>query len=84
MSHECYRADFGGFGVSWALMTRRKLQNPLKISPDGNCHSSAPKKATEVPKVPFLNILLTAIFSYKMHFLIKCLVEALDEVEVQV
>ena len=37
----------------WALITRRKLQNPPKITLHGNCHSSAPITDTKVPRVPF-------------------------------
>ena len=50
------RVIFGGFRAltgTWALMNRRKLQNPPKIALYGNCRSSASRRATKVPKVPF-------------------------------
>ena len=36
---------------TWSLETRRKLQNLPKITLHGNCHSSAPIKATKLPIV---------------------------------
>ena len=38
---------------TWALVTRRNLKNPPKITLHGNCHSSAPITATKVPRVSF-------------------------------
>ena len=59
------------------------FQNLPKISLRGNCHTSAPIKATKVHKV--------LIFKYwaqlsvlKMRFLIKCLVVAIYKVEVKI
>ena len=50
------RVIFCGFWAltsTWALVNRRKLHNPRKIILHGNCHNSASKKGTKVPKVPF-------------------------------
>ena len=47
------------FGGLWALkntlaiMNRRKLQNTQKITLTGKCLSTAPRRATKVPKVSF-------------------------------
>ena len=37
---------------TWALMTRRDLQNLLKITLHGIFHCLAPKRATKFPKMP--------------------------------
>ena len=47
---------FCGFGAltnTKALMKRRKMQNPPKITLYGNSHSATPKMAINVPKVSF-------------------------------
>ena len=59
-------------------------QNPPKMILYGNSHSLAPMVAAQFCKVPFERLHSIAIFLYKMHLLIKCLVEALDKVEVQI
>ena len=64
-------------------MNRRKLQNPPKINLHGKCHSTAPRRATHIPKCVILKVMGKSIFSYKTHFLLKYLVVALDEVEVE-
>ena len=66
---------FGGLTNTGALMNRRKLLNPPKITLHKNCHSTAPIRA--------LNIIVMAIFSYKMNFMKKVLVVVLYHVEVQ-
>ena len=81
-----FRVIFGGFWAltnTWARMTRKKLQNPPKIPLHGNCISSLPIKATNVPKVPSLRYLGQQSFNIK-YVLKKNLVIVLDEVKVQV
>ena len=46
---------FGGFGsltYTQALMNKRKVQIPRKITLQGNWHSTAPRRATNVTKLP--------------------------------
>ena len=72
---------FGRFYNFLLFMSAQAIvsaQNPAKINLHGNCHITAPIRATKVPKVPQLSL------SYKMHFPIKCIVVALDEVEVKI
>ena len=47
----------------------------------GNYKITAPILAKKVPKVLFKG---KAIFCYKVHFLIKCLIVELDEIKVQI
>ena len=57
--HIPHKVIFGRFLYltnTWALMTRRRLQNQLKITLYGICHSSAPINATPVPKVPLYKL----------------------------
>ena len=63
-------------------MTRRKQQNLLKTTVHGNCHSSAPIKNYTGYQGPIGKTIGIAIFLYKMHLLIECTAEVLDEVEV--
>ena len=44
---------FGALKFTKALMNRGKLLNPPKITQHGNSHSANPKKAINIPKVPF-------------------------------
>ena len=55
---DSYANCFSGFLAltnTWALVTRKKLQNPPKITLRGNCHSSAAIIATHVHKVSNLD-----------------------------
>ena len=52
---------------------------------NGNLHNTAPMRATKVLNFgALLKKIGTAIFSYKMNFLINFLVVALNEVEVEI
>ena len=76
----------GGFGAltnAWALMTRKKLLNSLTITLCSNCHSTAPPNGYKGSQDVILEIMDRYIFSYKMHFLIKFHIIALDEVDVE-
>ena len=57
--------------------------NPQKMTLLGNYHIIAPIKAQKGSKGTILNILGTAIFSYKMDIMEKCIFVGLDEVEVK-
>ena len=80
------RVIFCGFGAltnTKALMNRRKMLNPPKITRHGNSHSATPKKDYKRSQGVVLKIMGRAIFYYKIYFIKKCLVLALYEVEVQ-
>ena len=64
----------------WALITRRKLQNPPKITLHGNCHSSAPITDTKVPRVTFKDNGHNYLFLQRV-FYEKFPIVVLDEVE---
>ena len=57
--------------------------NPQKMTLLGNYNITAPIKAQKGSKGTILNKLGTAIFSYKINIMEKCIFVALDEVEVK-
>ena len=74
-----FSADFGTHKYL-GTHDSKKVANPSKITLHCNCHRTAPRRATKVSNFKGKG---HSIFSYKMHFLQKCLVVALDEVEVE-
>ena len=79
------RVIFCGFGAltnTKALMNRRKMQNPPKITRHGNSCSATPKKGYKCSQGVVLKIMGRAIFYYKIYFIEKCLVLALYDVKI--
>ena len=80
------RVIYGGFCNFLLVMSVQvfvSAQNLLKITLHSNCHTSAPIMATQGAIWKIFNIAI--FFSLvKMHYLIKCLVAALDKVEVKI
>ena len=68
---------------TWALMIRRTLQNPPKITLHGICHSLAPIGAKRFPEVPFFKKWAKRSLSIICFFLKKWLVVVIYEVEVK-
>ena len=80
------KGTFGRFWALtniWALMAGGKFLNLPKIALHGICHSKTSKKASKAAKVSFLRYWALLSYLYKMHILIKCLVVALDDVEIK-
>ena len=77
------RVIFGGICSFNPVMSAQAFfsaKNLPKVTLHGNCHSSGPIQTTKVPDVT----MGPAFFKYKMPIRTKCLVVAIDEMEVQI
>ena len=77
-------SGFWALTITWALMTRKKLQNLQKITLHDNCQSTASIGVTKAPKEPFLREWTQLPFLCRICFLKKCFFVALDDIEVKI